>query len=126
MSFKVSAAVLTVVGAALLSTGATAAPLAPAQNVPAANQQLPIETVQSYYHRSHRYCFYLDGWHGPGWYRCGYHHRKGYGWGGPSGWNKWSHNQGHRRVYRAPVQRHYVQPRREHYAPPKRRYIERH
>ncbi len=124
MSFKVSAAMLTIVGAALLATGATAAPLAPAQNVPAAHQQLPVENRSVLLPQKQRHCFYVDGWHGPGWYRCGYHHRKGYGWGGPAGWNGWSH--GPRKVYRAPVQRHYVQPRREHYAPPKRRYIERH
>ena len=29
------------------------------------------------------YCFYLDGWHGPGFYWCGYAYRRGLGWGGP-------------------------------------------
>lgn len=37
------------------------------------------------------YCFYLDGWHGPGWYWCGYSHRRGRGWGGPQGWHNWHH-----------------------------------
>jgi hypothetical protein len=27
-------------------------------------------------------CFYLDGWNGPGFYRCGYQHRRGLGWHG--------------------------------------------
>ena len=35
------------------------------------------------------YCWYLDGWHGPGYYWCGYAYRRGLGWGGPSGWNGW-------------------------------------
>ena len=25
------------------------------------------------------YCFYLDGWHGPGFYWCGYAYRRGLG-----------------------------------------------
>jgi hypothetical protein len=40
------------------------------------------------------YCWYDDGWRGPGWYWCGYAYRTGYGWGGPLGWNNW------RRVFR--------------------------
>lgn len=35
------------------------------------------------------YCWYPDGWHGPGWYWCGYGARVGFGWGGPIGWNGW-------------------------------------
>ena len=29
-----------------------------------------------------QYCFYLDGWRGPGFYRCGFRHRRGLGWHG--------------------------------------------
>ena len=35
------------------------------------------------------YCWYGNGWHGAGWYWCGYAARRGYGWGGPRGWNRW-------------------------------------
>jgi hypothetical protein len=35
------------------------------------------------------YCWYNDGWRGPGWYWCGYAYRPGFGWGGPIGWNNW-------------------------------------
>jgi hypothetical protein len=35
------------------------------------------------------YCWYDDGWRGPGWYWCGYAYRSGFGWGGPVGWNNW-------------------------------------
>jgi hypothetical protein len=35
------------------------------------------------------YCWYDEGWRGPGWYWCGYAFRTGYGWGGPIGWNNW-------------------------------------
>jgi hypothetical protein len=39
------------------------------------------------------YCFYYNGWRGPGYYWCGYAWRRGYGWGGPRGWNGW-HGRG--------------------------------
>ena len=32
--------------------------------------------VQVYVHEGRRYCFYFDGWHGPGWYRCGFAWRR--------------------------------------------------
>jgi hypothetical protein len=35
------------------------------------------------------YCWYDDGWHGPGWYWCGYALRQGFGWGGAVGWHNW-------------------------------------
>ena len=35
------------------------------------------------------YCWYPDGWHGPGFYWCGYAWRSGFGWGGPIGWRGW-------------------------------------
>ncbi len=33
------------------------------------------------------YCFAPDGWAGPGWYLCGFEHRRGLGFGGPPGWH---------------------------------------
>lgn len=42
-----------------------------------------------YLYGGHQYCFYGDGWHGPGWYWCGYGARRGYGWGGVEGWRGW-------------------------------------
>jgi len=36
------------------------------------------------------YCWYDGGWHGPGYYWCGYAFRRGFGWGGPVGWHGWS------------------------------------
>jgi hypothetical protein len=37
------------------------------------------------------YCWYDDGWHGPGYYWCGYAFRRGLGWGGGAGWHGWGH-----------------------------------
>lgn len=50
-----------------------------------------IIAVRVYLREGHRYCFYFDGWHGPGWYRCGFAFRRGLGWGGVYGWDDWSY-----------------------------------
>ncbi len=75
-----------------------------------------VENVQ-YHYRGRQYCFYFDGWHGPGWYWCGYSHRRGYGWGGASGWRGWHHSRVYRGpVHRAPVHR-YSAPQHKQYQP---------
>jgi hypothetical protein len=38
-----------------------------------------------------RHCWYPIGWHGPGWYWCGYANRRGHGWGGGDGYRGWRH-----------------------------------
>jgi hypothetical protein len=79
----VSAVSLTA-GSALYVNRAQAAPLlnglqdaAPASN---------IENVQFFF-GGRRYCWYSEGWQGPGWYWCGYARRRGFGWGGGHGWS---------------------------------------
>jgi hypothetical protein len=60
----------------------------------------PIARAQYYVLDDEDYCWYDDGWHGPGWYWCGYEGYEGYGWGGPYGWNGWGGGysiRGHRR-----------------------------
>lgn len=54
----------------------------------------PIEKVQFYIYGGRHYCFYPDGWHGPGWYWCGYQLRRGFGWGGGEGWRGWHRGGG--------------------------------
>ena len=39
----------------------------------------------------HKHCWYEKGWHGAGWYWCGYATREGKGWGGPEGYQGWRH-----------------------------------
>ena len=56
--------------------------------------------VRVYVYGGHRYCFYFNGWHGPGWYRCGFAFRRGLGWGGVYGWNDWSYGPYERRYHR--------------------------
>ncbi len=53
-----------------------------------ASQLLPIEHVQ-YVYGGQNYCWYGNGWRGPGYYYCGYAFRTGLGWGGGIGWNNW-------------------------------------
>ena len=47
------------------------------------------------------YCFYDNGWNGPGWYWCGYGYNDGYGYGGPTGWHGWAWRGGRAPGYRA-------------------------
>ena len=63
----------------------------------AGNSLIDRVAVRVYVHEGHRYCFYANGWHGAGWYRCGYAHRHGIGWGGEYGWNSWSYGPYERR-----------------------------
>jgi len=66
--------------------------VAPAGPIPA----MPANGLDEVQYRwnGRSYCFYFDGWNGPGWYRCGWRHRRGMGWGGPTGWRGWDAPRG--------------------------------
>jgi hypothetical protein len=51
-----------------------------------------IQNIQ-YVWEGQNYCWYDDGWHGPGWYLCGYRTRQGMGWGGERGWRNWERRE---------------------------------
>jgi hypothetical protein len=72
---------------------ASAAP-SPQFGADALNHVSSVEKAQFVF-GGRNYCFYLNGWHGPGWYWCGYSWRRGYGWGGGRGWHGW-HEGGRR------------------------------
>ncbi len=76
-----------VVGAAL-PIGTEAAPIS-RSGIDTAVQSQSMTDQVAYRFAGREYCFYDDGWHGPGWYWCGYRLRSGYGWGGPTGWHGW-------------------------------------
>jgi hypothetical protein len=57
-------------------------------------QVLPVEQAQFFF-LGHNFCWYDDGWQGPGWYWCNYAWRSGYGWGGGDGWHGWNRGQWH-------------------------------
>ena len=48
-----------------------------------------VQQAQIYLYGGRNYCWYGDGWKGPGYYYCGYAWRRGYGWGGGYGWRGW-------------------------------------
>src|SRR4051794_7905043 len=74
---------------ALMSGTAGATMPATANGMRAAVDGVALTDDVAYVLNGNRYCFYDDGWHGAGWYRCGYRLRVGFGWGGPVGWHGW-------------------------------------
>jgi hypothetical protein len=88
-NLKMAVALAGAIGFGIFVSGvAQAAPVSNAAGVAAATLNL-VEQTQ-YVYGGHRHCWYADGWHGAGWYRCGYRWRRGYGWGGVAGWNGWA------------------------------------
>ncbi len=96
-------AAATAVAALSFSPAAHAAPVSfvPAESAFVATSALyspadpaMLQTVQ-YFWGGRNYCFYGDGWHGPGYYWCGYRYRRGYGWGGGYGWHGWGRGGGY-------------------------------
>jgi hypothetical protein len=53
-----------------------------------ASQLMSVEKAQFFF-GGRNFCFYPDGWNGPGFYWCGYAYRRGFGWGGGEGWHGW-------------------------------------
>ena len=57
---------------------------------------IPSEVEQAqFFYGGRNYCWYDDGWRGPGFYWCGYAWRRGLGWGGGVGWHGWHRGPGH-------------------------------
>ena len=69
--------------------------LKPALDATDMMQKAAVFIIEGY-----RYCFYFNGWHGPGWYRCGFAWRRNLGWGGEYGWQSWSYGPAERRYGR--------------------------
>jgi hypothetical protein len=86
-------------GLALAIAAGFALPLAGSANAAMggalpSTQILPVENAQFFF-LGHNFCWYDDGWQGPGWYWCNYAWRSGYGWGGGDGWHGWNRGQWH-------------------------------
>src|ERR1700720_1999620 len=82
----IAAAVAFMPGAAGLGGSAQAGPMPIAGANMTGSEALPLEEVQFVW-GGRNYCWYSNGWQGPGWYWCGYRWRRGYGWGGGYGWH---------------------------------------
>jgi hypothetical protein len=75
-------------GATIIGGSAWAAPLAPGALRTATDNLSVVQTVQFVW-LGRNYCWYDDGWKGPGWYWCGQNTVAGIGWGGGYGWHNW-------------------------------------
>ncbi len=62
-----------------------------ASGVNTAADQVTLVDQAGFLFGGRQHCWYADGWNGPGWYWCGYRHRRGHGWGGGEGFNGWRH-----------------------------------
>jgi hypothetical protein len=107
---------LQVTGLALAIAAGFALPLAGSAQaamggVLPSTQVLPVERAQFFF-LGHNFCWYDDGWQGPGWYWCNYAWNSGYGWGGGDGWRGWNRNayHGRRSMPRPPDRDHGVRP----------------
>ena len=56
--------------------------------------QIGVVDQAQYSYGGKDYCWYDDGWNGPGWYVCGQYTVRGVGWGGAAGWHGWTHTSG--------------------------------
>jgi hypothetical protein len=92
MNFKIALAVSVAVGSLLAIGGSANATIAPTDMSAAVDSLALIDQVQFVF-GGHKHCWYAEGWHGPGWYWCGYadEKHKGRGWGGPEGYRGWKH-----------------------------------
>jgi hypothetical protein len=86
------AAALTLAATAVVPASAT--PLSLTGQLNTAFPQVGLVEKTAFVFAGRDYCFYPDGWHGPGFYWCGYSWRRGIGWGGPIGWHGWRAGKG--------------------------------
>jgi hypothetical protein len=88
--FGLALAVATVLSASATLVGTVqAAPAGPSGQLGAAADGLNMMEKAQFIFGGRRYCWYDNGWQGPGWYWCGYAFRQGFGWGGGIGWHGW-------------------------------------
>ncbi|MGA8612223.1 MAG: hypothetical protein WB760_10990 [Xanthobacteraceae bacterium] len=83
----IAAATVFVGGSAIMRASVGAAPMAGAIRT-AADSLNVVERAQFIW-LGHNYCWYDDGWNGPGWYWCDQYLTPGIGWGGGYGWHHW-------------------------------------
>ena len=101
-SITFAAATALVAGVSLFGGNTQAAVVAAPNGILAAGSALnPVQNAQLYYLDGRQYCWYDDGWHGPGWYWCDYAWIINEGWGGGYGWHGWrGGHRGDRREHR--------------------------
>jgi hypothetical protein len=82
--------------------GANAAPVGSPDAIRTSADGLNLIERAQFIWLGRNYCWYDDGWNGPGWYWCGQYTVPGIGWGGGYGWHGWrgGHPGGGRPGYR--------------------------
>ena len=83
------AAAAAFIAAGSVTNRADAMPLGDPVGSRAAIDDLNIVDNVQYFWGGRRYCWYDDGWNGPGWYWCGRYLVPGIGWGGGIGFRGW-------------------------------------
>src|SRR5205809_771605 len=83
------AAAAAVLAAGSVINRADAMPLGDPSGIRAAGEELNIIDNVQFIYGGRNYCFYDDGWNGPGWYWCGRYLVPGIGWGGGLGFRGW-------------------------------------
>jgi len=81
---------IALIAGSLSLAGAANAGIATSGPGTAADGLSAVDQVQFFF-GGRRHCWYADGWHGPGWYWCGYRLRHGLGWAGGEGFRGWRH-----------------------------------
>src|SRR5438034_6569828 len=92
------AAAAAFIAAGSVTNRADAMPLGDPVGSRAAIDDLNIVDNVQYFWGGRRYCWYDDGWNGPGWYWCGRYLVPGFGWGGGLGWRGWGGGVGIGRI----------------------------
>jgi hypothetical protein len=97
LSLAIAAAAALTAGSAV-ADAALAAPLPSAGSAPVFSALYtpggaPLLQQTQYMWGGRRYCWYPEGWRGPGYYWCGYAGRRGLGWGGGYGWHGWGRDR---------------------------------
>jgi hypothetical protein len=96
-----SAAVIALAASGSLMSGlAEAGATGLSYGIRAAVDDLNMVENAQFLFEGRQHCWYARGWHGPGWYWCGYAYRRGLGWGGEAGWNGWERRRVERREER--------------------------
>ena len=99
--FMTIAVVIGVMVAGSATDRAKAMPLGDPSGMGTAVDDLNIIDKVQFFWGEREYCWYDDGWHGPGWYWCDNYLTPGIGWGGGYGWHGWrGGHRGERREHR--------------------------
>lgn len=91
--FAITAATALAASSALMSEPLHAATQGASYGVRTAAGDLSMTQNAQFIYEGRRHCYYRNGWHGPGWYWCGYNFRRGRGWGGEQGWQGWNYGR---------------------------------